>query len=186
MLFIVATLTPFDTRGKVDLARLRAHVLWLVAQGVDGFVPSGTTGEFLYLSDREREAVHRTVLDTAPGKPVFPCTWDPSPTTTAYLTDAAYEQGALAVLVPPPLYYRVDVDTVRTWYASMGHKGVPILAYHHPQYIPHRHLARAVQRAPRRGTDLGDHGLEPRHLAYATALHGRPRDGVRRRRRHPR
>ena len=64
MAFVVSLLTPFDPRGRVDLARLRAHVLWLSACGVEGFIAGGAAGEFLYLSDREREAVHRTVLDT--------------------------------------------------------------------------------------------------------------------------
>ena len=89
MLFFVATVTPFDARGRPDLARLRAHVLWLASQGVEGFVPTSTVGEFLYLSDREQEAVHRTVLDAARGLPVYPCVWHPSLTTMHYLFEAA-------------------------------------------------------------------------------------------------
>lgn len=137
MLFFVATVTPFDSRGRVDLARLRAHVLWLTTQGVDGFVPTGTTGEFLYLTDREREAIHRTVLDTARGRPVYPCTWDPSPTTTQYLTDAAKEQGASGVLLPPPLYYELPDALIESWYRRMHETcNLPILAYHDPKHIP--------------------------------------------------
>jgi dihydrodipicolinate synthase/N-acetylneuraminate lyase len=137
LLFFVATPTPFDARGKVDLGHLRAHVLWLVNCGVDGFVPTGSTGEFLYLSDREREAVHRTVLDAARGMPVYPCTWDPNPTTTRYLTDAAQAQGASGVLLPPPLYYRLDDHAVEAWYRSMAPaSGLPVLAYHNPGSIP--------------------------------------------------
>lgn len=137
LLFYVASVTPFDARGRVDLARLRAHVLWLSAQGVDGFVPTGTTGEFLYLTDREREAIHRTVLDTARGRPVYPCTWDPSPATTQYLTDAAKEQGASGVLLPPPLYYELPDDLIEAWYRRMRDAcRLPILAYHNPTHIP--------------------------------------------------
>ena len=135
MQFLVALLTPFDARGRVDLARLRAHTLWLAAQGIDGFVPTGTTGEFLYLSDREREAIHRTVLDAARGRTVYPCTWDPSPATTIYLTEAARDQGATGVLLPPPVYYEVDDRTVRAWYGSVTGKGLPVLAYHNPRYL---------------------------------------------------
>jgi 4-hydroxy-tetrahydrodipicolinate synthase len=137
VLFLVATLTPFDSRGRVDLARLRAHVLWLATQGVDGFVPTGSTGEFLYLSDREREAVHRTVLDAVRGRPVYPCTWDPSPQTTRYLTDAAREQGATGILIPPPLYYQLDDDVIEAWYRYVAATAnLPMLAYHQPDFIP--------------------------------------------------
>jgi 4-hydroxy-tetrahydrodipicolinate synthase len=133
--FYVALLTPFDTRGRVDLARLRAHVLWLAAQGIDGFVPTGSTGEFLYLTDREREAVHRTVLDAARGRPVYPCTWDASQSTTLFLTEAARDQGASGVLVPPPVYYDVDDRVVHTWYEAIAEKGLPVLAYHNPRHL---------------------------------------------------
>lgn len=137
VLFYVATVTPFDARGRVDLARLRAHVLWLGTQGVNGFVPTGSTGEFLYLTDREREAIHRTVLDTARGLPVYPCTWDPSPATTQYLTDAAREQGASGVLLPPPLYYDLPDDLLEAWYRRLRDAcQLPILAYHAPAHVP--------------------------------------------------
>lgn len=137
MLFFVALPTPFDRHGKVDLGRLRAHVLWLSAMGVDGFVPTGTTGEFLYLTDGEREAIHRTVLDAARGRPVYPCTWDPNPATTRYLTEAAASHGASGVIVPPPLLYELDDDAIEHWYRAVSESSqLPVLAYHNPKRIP--------------------------------------------------
>lgn len=133
MLFFAATLTPFDARGRVDLGRLRAHVLWLTAQGVDGFVPTGMSGELLYLGEREREAIHRVVLDAALGRPVYPCVWDPSPTTTAYLTDAAREQGATGIILPSPLLYSLPGELVARWYRDMSQQAqLPVLALHDP------------------------------------------------------
>ncbi len=149
--FLVSLLTPFDARGRVDLAKLRAHVLWLAAHGVDGFVTCGAAGEFLYLSDREREAVQRTVLDSAMGKQVIACTWDPSPTTTAYLTDAAVAQGATAVLLPPPLYYDVDDDALGAWFRPIADKG-RLLTLHDPQRV-------ATPLSPARYQALRDAGL---------------------------
>lgn len=154
MQFFVATVTPFDSRGKVDLGRLRAHILWLLSNGVDGFVPTGSTGEFLYLSDREREAIHRTVLDAAGALPVYPCTWDPSPTTTAYLTDAVREQGASGVLLPPPLYYEVDDRIVLKWYKDVAEKAkLPVLAYHNPGLLK-THISPQVYETLRRNDAL--------------------------------
>lgn len=136
MLFLAAPPTPFAPSGKVDLGRLRAHVLWLMAKGVEGFVPTSGTGEFLYLSDREREAVHRTVLDAARGLPVYPFTWDPNPSTTRYLTDAAAAEGASGVIVPPPLYYELDDAAVGAWYREVrAHSTLPVLACHDPRHI---------------------------------------------------
>lgn len=137
MLFFVATVTPFDGRGRPDLGRLRAHVLWLAAAGVEGFVPTGSTGELLYLGDREREAVHRTVLDAARGLPVYPCIWDPSPANMAFLFDAARDNGASGVLVPPPLYYPVEDALLREWFRAVAEAAEqPVLAYHNPAFFP--------------------------------------------------
>lgn len=137
MHFYVETVTPFDARGRVDLGRLRDHVVRLAALGVDGFVPTATTGEFLYLADREREAVHRTVLDAARGLPVYPFTWDPSPSTTQYLTDAAREQGASGVALPPPLYHPLPDKHVEDWYRRMREtSGLPLFAWHDPAHLP--------------------------------------------------
>ena len=40
-----ASLTPLGADGRVDCARLAAHVHGLAAQGVDGIVLFGTSGE---------------------------------------------------------------------------------------------------------------------------------------------
>ena len=136
MKFIVATVTPFDARGRVDLARLRAHIMWLSAMGADGFAATSFAGEFLYLTDREREAIHRTILDTARDKQVFPCTWDPSLSTMRYLTEAAREQGATQILMPPPLLYDVHDDVVESWYCEVHElTEMPVLALHSPKHV---------------------------------------------------
>ena len=133
MQFLVANVTPFDARGKVDLGRLRAHILWLMAKGVEGFVPTSDAGEFLYLSDREREAVQRTVLDAARGLPVYPYIWDANPSTARYLADAAAAEGASGIFVPPPLHYDLEDEAITAWYRSVAeHSSLPVLAHHNP------------------------------------------------------
>lgn len=137
MLLIADIPTPFDSTGRVDLGKLRAHVLLLAAKGVEGFVPTGVTGEFLYLADNEREAIYRTVLDAARGLPVYPFTWDPKPSTTRYLTEAAAANGASGVVLPPPLFYALDNDSLKAWYQGLAEQcALPIIAYHAPRSLP--------------------------------------------------
>jgi 4-hydroxy-tetrahydrodipicolinate synthase len=133
MTLFVSLVTPFDREGRVDLARLRAHVLWLAAQGIGGFVPTLLTGELPYLRDREREAVHRTVIDAAGDREVLPCVWDPSPATVSWLARAATDAGAAGCLVPPPLVYDLDDAAIETWYTSLAAVGVTNLALHLPE-----------------------------------------------------
>src|SRR4051794_41928802 len=53
---VVALLTPYDGGGGVDEAAMRAHVDWLVAAGIDGLMPCGTTGEGPLLAGDEGAA----------------------------------------------------------------------------------------------------------------------------------
>jgi dihydrodipicolinate synthase/N-acetylneuraminate lyase len=132
---LVSLVTPHDAQGRVDLPRLRAHVLWLAAQGVDGFVATLTAGELPYLSDREKEAIHRTVLDAAGERAVYCCTWDPSPATTTWLSRSALEAGAAGVILPPPLYAELDDPAIEDWFTTMAADTAGVVAYHHPAYV---------------------------------------------------
>ncbi len=137
MRFLVAIPTPFDPRGEVDHARLAAHVGALAAAGVDGFVPTGTTGEYPYLSADEKLAVYATTLEAAAGMPVIVCPWDPSPAVSARLARAALRFGAAGVMLPPPVLYDLPQRTIVAWYERMSSEiGSPILGYHNPGSFP--------------------------------------------------
>ena len=64
---MVAIVTPMK-EGGVDLRALRELVEWHVAEGTDGIVPCGTTGEGATLTAPERAEVIRTVIATARGR----------------------------------------------------------------------------------------------------------------------
>ncbi len=134
MRLIVATLTPFDRTAQVDHGQVREHLAFLAEGGVDGFAPTGTSGEFLYLSWAERRALHATTLENAHGREVVPCVWDPSPGRAAELARAAEADGAAAVFLPPPLYHVVGDEAVRRWYGAVRDAvALPVWAYDHPR-----------------------------------------------------
>ena len=64
----VAIVTPFNADGSVNFDKLRELVNWHLAEGTDGIVALGTTGESSTMSHEEDDLVVRTVLDT-----VKPC-----------------------------------------------------------------------------------------------------------------
>ena len=61
---MVAIVTPMKD-GGLDLRSLRELVEWHVAEGTDGIVPCGTTGEGATLTAAERAEVIRTVIEVA-------------------------------------------------------------------------------------------------------------------------
>lgn len=134
MELIVATLTPFDRAGRVDHGLVREHLAFLAEGGVDGLAPTGTSGEFLYLSWDERRALHATTLAHRHGCSVVPCVWDPSPARAAELARASEAEGADAVFLPPPLYHVVGDEAVLRWYgAILEAVDIPVWAYDHPR-----------------------------------------------------
>jgi hypothetical protein len=60
--------TPFTETGEIDVAALWNFVNWQIAEGIDGLIPLGSTGEFLSLSDAEHELVAHTVIREAAGR----------------------------------------------------------------------------------------------------------------------
>ncbi|MEO0603268.1 MAG: dihydrodipicolinate synthase family protein, partial [Myxococcota bacterium] len=118
MKLFTTLLTPFDARGEVDYRRLRAHVLWQMAQGVDGFVVTMGAGEFLVLDTEERTRIHHTVLDAAPHRPVYLGVWAPRETERDALMEQGRALGATAAVLAPPLLVEAPDDAVARMYRA--------------------------------------------------------------------
>ncbi len=65
---ITALVTPFTPQGAVDEPALRSLVAWQIAEGIDGLVPVGSTGEAATLSLNERERVVAITAEVAAGR----------------------------------------------------------------------------------------------------------------------
>ena len=63
-----AMLTPMTPAEDVDFAKLEALVEYLIAAGVHGLIPLGSTGEFYALNPQERHDVLQTVVQAAAGR----------------------------------------------------------------------------------------------------------------------
>jgi dihydrodipicolinate synthase/N-acetylneuraminate lyase len=130
---LVDSILPFATDGHIDPGAVRAHTLWLIANGMDGLVIGA--GEIMHAERRERERVLDVVADTARGRTVLFPIWDPSPAYVVKLGRLAGERGIAGALLPPPMHVPVSEDALVDWYRSVGdHVPAPILAWHHPRF----------------------------------------------------
>ncbi len=66
-------MTPFTASGEIDEIRLRELVEWQIAEGVDGLLAAGTTGESATLSHEEHHQVMEIVVDQAAGRVPVMC-----------------------------------------------------------------------------------------------------------------
>lgn len=132
----VATLTPFDMHDQLDEGAVKAHAQWLIENGIAGLCPTGTTGEFLYLSEEEKRQIVAATVAAANGRiPVIAGIWALRPNEVAALAKDAEEAGADGVFLPPPIYYPANDDTVFAWYDAVHEAtALPVFAYNIPQY----------------------------------------------------
>ncbi len=138
-----ALVTPFDRDEKINEEALRNLVRYLMPS-VDGFVPVGTTGEFVYMSREERRRVLEIVIDEVKGqKPVIAGTGAASTQEAILLAREAQEIGADACLVVTPYFLRPSEKGIfRHFYEVAKAVDIPIILYNIPQttdsYLPRR------------------------------------------------
>ena len=133
---LVALATPLNRDGSVDepsVARLVEHVL---AGGVHGLLPLGSTGEGAALDEAARRRVLSAVVEAGAGRvPVICGVAQASVASVRTEIESAARLGADAVLVAPPFYYPMDQASVLAFYRRIAEDApVPILVYNIPQF----------------------------------------------------
>ena len=129
---IPALLTPFAA-GRVDEALFREFVAWQVAEGSDGLVPCGTTGEAATLTDGEHRRLIEIAVEVASGKvPVIAGCGANATAHAVELTKAAQAAGASAALHVPPYYNRPNQEGIYAHLAAVAEVGLPIFLYNVP------------------------------------------------------
>jgi dihydrodipicolinate synthase/N-acetylneuraminate lyase len=168
---IVALLTPVDSGGRVDHGALRALTERLVARGVTGISPLGSTGEGYSLGLEQRLAVTDTVAGTVPaGMPVIPGVFAHNHEQAVAEVAGYAAHGATAVLAAPPAYYPLEAAEQLSYFSRLADEtALPLVLYNIPFYtkIKIAPPAAAVLAAHPQVAGLKDSG---RDLGYATAL----------------
>ncbi|MFF7792664.1 4-hydroxy-tetrahydrodipicolinate synthase [Streptomyces sp. NPDC007991] len=127
-------ITPFTASGALDLdgaQRLAAH---LVAQGCDGLVLSGTTGESPTTTDAEKStliaAVREAVADRAS---IVAGVGTPDTRHTVELAREAQKAGADGLLVVAPYYSKPPQDAIEAHFCEIADAGeIPLMLYDIP------------------------------------------------------
>ncbi|HEM61647.1 MAG TPA: 4-hydroxy-tetrahydrodipicolinate synthase, partial [Chloroflexi bacterium] len=131
-----ALVTPFTRNDEVDEEALR-KLLRFARPNVDGVVPCGTTGEFVYMSLEERRRVLEICVNELGGElPVIAGTGAPSTREAIELARHAQEVGATACLVVTPYYlHPSDKGVYQHFYEVAKAVELPIILYNIPQTV---------------------------------------------------
>ncbi|WP_406403409.1 4-hydroxy-tetrahydrodipicolinate synthase [Streptomyces sp. NBC_00879] len=131
---LCAMITPFTAGGELDLETAARHAVHLVAEGCDGLVLNGTTGESPTTTDAEKTALVRAVReavgDTAS---VVAGVGSASTQRTVELARAAEQAGADGLLVVTPYYSRPPQDAIEAHFRTVADATkLPVMLYDIP------------------------------------------------------
>lgn len=130
---LTALITPFRG-GKVDETAFEKLIEWQIAQGTNGLVPAGTTGESPTLSHEEHRRVISMAVRVANGRvPVIAGTGSNSTQEAIALTRHAKDTGADAALIVTPYYNRPSQEGLYGHYRAIAEAvDLPIFIYNIP------------------------------------------------------
>ena len=130
---LVALVTPFKN-GRVDYAAIERLVDWHIAEGTDGLVPVGTTGESPTVSVEEHEKIIETVVRRAAGRiPVIAGAGANATAEAIELTQFAKKDGADASLQVCPYYNKPTQEGLYRHFATIAESvDLPMVLYNIP------------------------------------------------------
>ncbi len=131
---IVALITPMRTDGSLDEAAYAGLVAWQIAQGTQGLVPVGTTGESPTLTHAEHlRAIEIVVHEAAGHVPVIAGTGSNSTAEAVSLAQQARLLGADAVMAVTPYYNKPSQEGLFLHFTAIADAaGLPVIIYNIP------------------------------------------------------
>ncbi len=125
-----ALVTPFKN-DNVDYEGLKRNIQFQIAEGIEGIVPLGTTGETPTLSEEEQEKIIKLCIETAKGKvKIMVGTGSNSTKNTIEKTQRAKDLGADAVLIVTPYYNKPTQEGIFQHFKAVSDAvDIPIVVY---------------------------------------------------------
>jgi 4-hydroxy-tetrahydrodipicolinate synthase len=131
---LVAIVTPMLDDGKLDLPRFRSLIDFHIAEGTDGIVVVGTTGESPTVNFDEHKELIRLAVEYAGGRiPIIAGTGANSTVEAIELTASAKKAGAAACLSVVPYYNKPSQEGLYRHFRAIAEAvDIPTILYNVP------------------------------------------------------
>jgi 4-hydroxy-tetrahydrodipicolinate synthase len=131
---LVAIVTPMLEDGRLDLARFKGLIDWHIAEGTDGIVVVGTTGESPTVDFDEHKELIRVAVEHAKGRiPVIAGTGGNSTAEAIELSASARKNGATASLSVVPYYNKPTQEGLYRHFRKIAEAvELPMILYNVP------------------------------------------------------
>ncbi len=154
---LVALVTPFDSDNRVDYASLKGLIDFHVAQGSNGLVIAGTTGEAATLSKAEHCELIATAVELSAGRlPIIAGTGSNSTSQTVNLSLEVGDTGIDAFLLVVPYYNKPMQEGMYRHFSTIADAvEQPVMMYNVPGRTVADMLPETVARLAKHGNILG-------------------------------
>jgi dihydrodipicolinate synthase/N-acetylneuraminate lyase len=127
---------PLLDDGAPNEPELRRYVDWLIARGVHGLYPNGSTGEFTRFSVEERRRIVKVVCEQAAGKaPVLAGAAEANVRETLRACEIYAGYGARAVAIVSPFYYKLGPESVYAYFREIAlNSPIDVTLYNIPMF----------------------------------------------------
>src|SRR5215831_2997867 len=128
--------SPVDKSGRVLTDVLGRLASDLIAAGVHGLTPLGSTGEFAYLDREQRAAVVRATIEAAAGRAPVVAGVASTATDDAVAQAKSYQRfGADGILAILEAYFPVQDAQVEAYFRAIADAvDIPVVLYTNPQF----------------------------------------------------
>lgn len=131
---LTAMVTPFDRNGDIDFQLTKDLINHLIANGTEGIVVAGTTGESPTLSEEEKVELFKFTVDVVDGRiPVIAGTGSYNTKASISLTKQAEDAGVDGVMLVTPYYNKPSQDGLFQHFKTIAENtSLPIVLYNIP------------------------------------------------------
>ncbi len=131
---LTAMVTPFDAKGDIDFEATKNLVNYLIANGSDGLVVAGTTGESPTLTDEEKISLFHYVVEVANGRvPVIAGTGSNNTRASVLLTKQAEQAGVNGIMLVTPYYNKPSQEGLYQHFKTVAEATtLPVMLYNVP------------------------------------------------------
>ena len=129
-------IVPLDAKGEINERELRRYVDWLIAKGVHGLYPNGSTGEFTRFTVEERIRIMEIICDQVRGRvPVLAGAAEANVKETVRACEKYYELGATAVAIVAPYYFKLSPKAVYAYFKEIAdNTPIDVTLYNIPMF----------------------------------------------------
>ncbi|MEM6690290.1 MAG: dihydrodipicolinate synthase family protein [Planctomycetota bacterium] len=142
-------LTPVHNDGAFDDAAMRDFVDWLIARGVHGLFPNGSTGEFTRFDLSTQKEIVKTVAGATEGRvPIFAGATQRSTRLTIETCHEYHDMGVSAAIIVSPIYFQTSQEGLRAYFGCIAEASpLPIFLYNIPSLATEIQVATVIDLA---------------------------------------